>query len=68
MRYQGKVKWFNPEKRYGFIQQDDSSKDIFVHMTALEEAGIKNLKEGQKVEFEVQDTNGKASAVKIKLI
>ncbi len=49
----GTVKWFNPAKGYGFIEPDDGSVDIFVHISAVEEAGLKILTEGQKVEYEV---------------
>jgi CspA family cold shock protein len=50
---QGTVKWFNAEKGYGFIQPDDGGKDVFVHISAVEQAGMRNLQEGQKVDFEV---------------
>ena len=60
----GTVKWFNDQKGYGFIQPDDGSKDVFVHITAVERAGISALNEGQKVFFEVvaDPRTGKASA------
>jgi CspA family cold shock protein len=64
----GTVKWFNPTKRFGFIQPDNGSQDTFVHMTAVEEAGLATLEEGQKVSYSVQDQNGKASAVDLKLV
>ena len=50
---QGTVKWFNGQKGYGFIQPDDGSKDVFVHISAVERAGMYNLNEGQKISFEV---------------
>jgi len=50
----GKVKWFNDSKGYGFITPDDGGKDVFVHATALERAGINGLREGQKVSFDTQ--------------
>ncbi|HYZ39322.1 MAG TPA: cold-shock protein [Stellaceae bacterium] len=50
----GTVKWFNPTKGYGFIQPDDGSKDVFVHISAVEQSGIGNLNEGQKVSYDVQ--------------
>jgi len=57
------VKWFNPTKGYGFIQPDDGSNDAFVHISAVERAGLQSLREGQKVEFElVPGRNGKSSA------
>ena len=49
----GVVKWFNPTKGFGFIQPDDGGKDVFVHMSAVERAGLHSLNEGQKVEYEV---------------
>ncbi len=66
---QGKVKWFNPVKGFGFIERDDKQKDVFVHISETKAAGIK-LQEGNKVEFELADDNrGKGpSAKNIKLI
>jgi CspA family cold shock protein len=60
----GKVKWFNVQKGFGFIQPDDGTKDVFVHISALERAGMQNLQEGQKISFElVEDRrSGKVSA------
>ena len=59
----GTVKWFNPAKGYGFIEPDDGGKDAFVHISAVERAGLSSLNEGQKVSFEVQQgQNGKSSA------
>lgn len=59
----GTVKWFNPVKGYGFIQPDDGSKDAFVHISAVERAQMSNLREGQKVQFDlVAGQNGKSSA------
>jgi len=64
----GKVKWFNSQKGYGFIQPEDGSKDVFVHISALESAGIRTLNEGQKVSFELANNKGKTSAVNIELL
>jgi len=57
------VKWFNAEKGYGFIQPDDGSKDAFVHISAVEKAGLRSLREGQKVQYDlVPGRNGKSAA------
>ena len=59
----GVVKWFNPAKGYGFIEPDDGSKDVFVHISAVERAGLATLQDGQKVTFElVPGRDGKTSA------
>ncbi|WP_428410633.1 cold-shock protein [Hyphococcus sp.] len=58
----GTVKWFNGQKGYGFIQPDDGGKDVFVHATAVERAGLPPLVEGQKIGFEIVTDRGKASA------
>jgi CspA family cold shock protein len=64
----GTVKWFNPTKGYGFISPDDGSKDAFVHISAVERAGLSTLSEGQRVEYELQvGKNGKTSAENLKL-
>ncbi len=63
----GKVKWFNPTKGYGFIQPDEGGKDVFIHISALERSGIDNLNDDQAVTFELEEQNGKISAVKIEL-
>lgn len=63
----GTVKWFNATKGYGFIEADDQSSDVFVHITAVQAAGMDDLKEGQKVSFELETgRNGKTSAVDLK--
>ena len=60
----GTVKWFNTQKGYGFIQPDDGSKDVFVHISAVERAGLYDLREGQKISYEVMADRktGKLSA------
>lgn len=59
----GTVKWFNPTKGYGFIEPEDGGKDAFVHISAVERAGLGTLREGQKIQYElVPGRNGKASA------
>ena len=63
----GKVKWFNDQKGYGFIQPDDGSKDVFVHISAVERAGLQGLNEGQKITYEVQQDRGKDAAVNLKV-
>lgn len=62
----GKVKWFNPNKGFGFIEPDDGGKDVFVHITAVEKAGFKSLYEGQKLEYELQEDKGRVSAANLK--
>ncbi len=65
----GTVKWFNPNKGYGFIQPDDGGADVFVHISAVERAGMGGLNEGQKVSFEVQrGQQGKMSAENLKAV
>ncbi|MBI4192003.1 MAG: cold-shock protein [Betaproteobacteria bacterium] len=65
----GTVKWFNASKGFGFIQPDDGSKDVFVHISAVESAGLPTLNEGQKVQFElVKGKDGKTSAGNLKSV
>lgn len=64
----GKIKWFNPGKGYGFIENDDGGKDVFVHVNALEASGIDNLVEGEAVSFEIGENRGKNTAIDIKKI
>ena len=61
----GTVKFFNTQKGYGFIQPDDGSKDVFVHITAVERAGMRSLNEGQKVSYEIVTERGKQAAGKL---
>ena len=63
----GTVKWFNATKGFGFIQPDAGGKDVFVHISAVERAGLNGLNEGQKVTYEVQQERGKESAVNLKV-
>jgi len=67
---QGTVKWFNGQKGYGFIQPDDGSKDVFVHISAVESAGMQGLNEGQKVSFDVVPNRktGKSSAENLRAV
>jgi len=68
-RHEGKIKWFNFEKGYGFIQADDQSNDVFLHVSALEKAGINSLREGQGVRYEIStERNNKAAAANIELV
>ncbi len=64
----GTVKWFNTQKGYGFIQPDDGGRDVFVHITAVERAGMSDLREGQKIGYEIltDRKTGKASAGNLK--
>ena len=65
----GTVKWFNATKGFGFIEADDHSKDVFVHISAVEKAGLSTLKDGQKVEYELMKGNdGKSSAGNLKAL
>ena len=64
----GKVKWFNPQKGYGFISPDDGKKDIFVHISALEKSNINTLNENDKVSYDEARNNGKVSAANIKIL
>ena len=63
----GKIKWFNPTKGYGFIEQE-GSKDIFLHVSALEQAGISTLKEGEEIEFEIGENKGRENAINVKKV
>jgi cold shock protein len=64
----GTVKWFNPTKGYGFIQpQGGGSRDVFVHISAVERAGLSSLNEGQQIEYEIEENRGKMSAVNLKV-
>ena len=64
----GKVKWFNSKKGYGFITEDETNRDIFLHVTVLEESKLKTLKEEQQLEFEIKEENNKLQAINLKKI
>jgi CspA family cold shock protein len=64
----GTVKFFNTSKGFGFIRPDDGSKDVYVHVSTIEKAGLSVLSEGQKVSFEVANTSGKDAAVDLKVV
>ena len=63
----GTVKWFNATKGYGFVMPHDGGKDVFVHITAVQAAGLKGLNDGQKISYEVVMERGKAAATNLKL-
>ena len=63
----GTVKWFNSQKGYGFIQPTGGGKDVFVHISAVERAGLSSLNEGQAVEYEVVENRGKSSAENLRV-
>ena len=64
----GTVKWFNADKGYGFIQPDTGGSDVFVHITAVQKAGLVGLDDNAKVEYELETQRGKTSAVDLKLL
>ncbi len=61
----GTVKWFNSMKGYGFIEPDDGGKDVFVHISAIEQAGMHTLNEGQKISYEIATEQGKTKAASL---
>ncbi|MEY3182726.1 MAG: hypothetical protein RLZ35_711 [Pseudomonadota bacterium] len=64
----GIVKWFNPTKGFGFIQPEGGDKDVFVHISALEKAGLRTLKENQRVNYELESNKGRVSATNIEVL
>jgi CspA family cold shock protein len=64
----GTVKWFNTKKGFGFIMPSDGGKDVFVHISALQAAGLKTLADGQKIEYTLKEEKGKVFAVDLKLV
>ncbi|MFN3826001.1 MAG: cold-shock protein [Micavibrio sp.] len=68
MAQRGKVKWFNTTKGFGFITPDQGGNDVFVHITAVQKAGLQTLNEGQAIEFELQENRGKMAAAELRLV
>ena len=62
----GKIKWFNSKKGYGFVTEDETNKDIFLHVSALEESKLRVLKEEQKIKFDIKEEQNKLQAINIK--
>ena len=65
-RPSGKIKWFNSKKGYGFVTEDETNKDIFLHVSALEESKLRVLKEEQKIKFDIKEEQNKLQAINIK--
>ena len=63
----GKIKWFNPTRGYGFIE-NEGSKDVFLHVSALEKAGINTLQEGEEIEFDIGENKGKENAINVRKV
>jgi CspA family cold shock protein len=68
MAHSGTVKWFNPDKGYGFIKSDTDKQDVFIHISAVKNAGLSNLDDNQKIEYDLVEEKGKKSASNIKLV
>jgi|TARA_B110000438_G_C15581084_1_gene549656 CspA family cold shock protein len=64
----GKIKWFNPTKGYGFIETGEGGSDVFLHVSALQEAGIDSITEGEEITFEIGENRGKTTAINIKKV
>lgn len=64
----GTVKWFNSTKGYGFIQPDSGQSDVFVHISAVEKAGLRGINEGDRVDYELETSKGKTSAANLKML
>lgn len=67
-RQRGTVKWFNSQKGFGFIVPEEGGKDVFVHISAVERAGLRGLNEGQKLEFELQENRGRMAASNLQVV
>ncbi|MCB9987728.1 MAG: cold-shock protein [Rhodospirillales bacterium] len=68
MANSGTVKWFNPTKGFGFITPEEGGNDVFVHISAVEQAGLKSLYEGQKVQYEMQENRGRMAASNLSVV
>ena len=68
MADKGTVKWFNPNKGFGFITPDNGGKDVFVHVTAVERAGLNGLFEGQKLQYDLEESRGREAAGNLKVV
>jgi cold shock protein len=68
MADRGTVKWFNSQKGFGFIVPDAGGKDVFVHISEVEKAGLRALNEGQKIEYELQENRGRTAAANLKVL
>lgn len=66
--YTGTVKWYNSTKGYGFVEPNDKSRDVFIHISELEQAGLRDLNEGQKIKYNTKSYQGKISAIDITLL
>ena len=64
----GKIKWFNSKKGYGFIKDDESNKDIFLHVSALEDSKLRVLKEDQKISYDIKEDKDKLQAINLKKV
>ena len=64
---QGKVKWFNPQKVFGFIEPEEGGNDVFVHISAVEAAGLRTLDDGQAISYEIKEEKGKQSATDLQV-
>jgi len=64
---QGKVKWFNPQKGFGFIEPEEGGNDVFVHISAVEAAGLRTLDDGQAISYEIKEEKGKQSATDLQV-